>query len=477
MAAAVLVALLAVVACSSGPDHDSSRRIDSVVDTLADVYDSHDPYAQARFYSAGGTLDLTEWGAGVATSPVEIVDSLRALRLDVEFDHVRAEHVFVSRDGATVWWRGFGEAEFHSWAQSYVFGPGGRTASRVFDGLEIPYVAPRTHETRLLELYDRYTAAWNRRDRRALAELYAPDVTIRGDLARLRKNGVDEVLASLDEAAFLEPGPWPQVFAYRSRSRIEAMVIVQLDGDCPRLEARRWVLSGPEIVHERRFAHLESARRCGIEVGDGWWTDFEMPRSLESNVTRVIDVAGGPVDLVNAESGHEALARWLVDRYGEGGLPLPDVRAIWFPPSPDCIGRSGLAIPDDARYDGRHTAVLCQDADDLASAATESGWTVSAVTSGIHELAHLWMLDHVDQQTEAAFTMRVGLDDWYGSDAVWRERGVEHAAATIAWGLAGTTDARYPLLPPPDCSELAARYELLTGRPPLTVCGPDGWSP
>lgn len=475
MVAAVLV-LSVAAACAGGPDARSGHRVDSVIESLAAAYDAQDPFARARFYSAGGSLDLTEWGGGVATSPAEIVDALRSLRLDVEFDHVRAEHVFLTPDGAVIWWRGFGAAGFHSWMQSYAFGPDGRTASRVFDGLEIPYVAPLRHETRLLDLYERYTAAWNGRDRRALAEVYAPDVTIRDDMGAGARDGIDDVLAGVDAAPFVEPGPWPQVFAYRSRDRIEAVVVVQVDGECPRLEARRWVLSGPEIIHEHRFAHLESLRRCGIDVGQGWWTDFEIPGPLEANVTRVLDVAGAPVDLVNAEPAHEALTRWLVDRYAEGGLAFPDVRAIWFPPSPDCTGRSGLAIPDDARYDGRHTAVLCQRADDLASAATESGWAISAVTAGLHELGHLWLLDHVDPATEEAFTARVGLDDWYGADDAWRERGVEHAATTLAWGLAGTADARYPLLPPPGCDELAARYELLTGQPPLTACGPDGWS-
>ena len=65
---------------------------------------------------------------------------------------------------------------------------------------------------------------------------------------------------------------------------------------------------------------------------------------------------------------------------------------------------------------------------------------------------------------------------------VWRDRshardtGVEHAAYTVAWGLTGTTDARYPLFPAPACEELAARYQLLTGRTPVTECGPGGWS-
>jgi hypothetical protein len=102
---------------------------------------------------------------------------------------------------------------------------------------------------------------------------------------------------------------------------------------------------------------------------------------------------------------------------------------------------------------------------------TASGWAPSVLASGLHELAHVWMLDHLDEYTRQAFLDRVGLTVWRGSgEAVWRERGVEHAAFTIAWGLAGTGDARYPLLPPPTCDELTARFELLTGRSPITRC-------
>ena len=142
--AAALLALLPGVGCGGDSDGTGARQVDTVIESLTAAYEDHDPYAEARFYSAGGTLDLTEWGGGVATTPAQIVDAVQDLHLVAEFAHLRAEHVFVSPDGAAVWWSAWGDADGGSWMQSYVFGPGGRTASRVFDSLDVAYVAPRT---------------------------------------------------------------------------------------------------------------------------------------------------------------------------------------------------------------------------------------------------------------------------------------------------------------------------------------------
>ena len=114
----------------------------------------------------------------------------------------------------------------------------------------------------------------------------------------------------------------------------------------------------------------------------------------------------------------------------------------------------------------------------MTSADSDSGWSTSAIAYGLHELGHIWMIDHLDHDTEEAFADHCGLAAWHDVKVPWGERGVEHAGFTLAWGLAGSVDARYPIgFPPPDCEELATRYELLTGRAPLTACGESGWTP
>src|SRR6056297_2401860 len=80
-----LLALLVGAACGADPGPRTAPQVDAAIESLTAAYDARDPFARARFYTAGGTLDLTEWGGGVATSPAEIVDSIRALHLGIEF--------------------------------------------------------------------------------------------------------------------------------------------------------------------------------------------------------------------------------------------------------------------------------------------------------------------------------------------------------------------------------------------------------
>ena len=62
-----------------------------------------------------------------------------------------------------------------------------------------------------------------------------------------------------------------------------------------------------------------------------------------------------------------------------------------------------------------------------------------------------------------------GLHTWRGSDPNgedWLERGAEHAAEIMTWGLLD-----WPMMvvfiPDNTCADLLAGYETLTGRPPL----------
>jgi hypothetical protein len=330
-----------------------------------------------------------------------------------------------------------------------------------------------SREQSALALADRYVAAWDGSDA-DLRSLFAADAVITDEL-RSKTWVVDELLAA--PRAMLDPGPWPRVFVYDDGDLVEAIALVQTAGDCPVLEARRWLLDDDSIVAEQRYAHVPSVRRCDASFPGGWWDTFVLPPDLQDNVTELLDVGGMTVDLVNAEPVQERFARWLFDRFAAAGIGYPAARAIWFSPAPECIvGRAGLAVESDARYEDRHTAVVCYPFDRIASDSSGSGWSTAATALGLHELAHLWMLDHLSDDTRSAFDELGGFEVWREGAAEWRDRGVEHAATTIAWGLAGTQDARYPILPPPTCDQLSQRFRLLTGRTPLTQCGENGWS-
>jgi hypothetical protein len=487
IAVGILVVAVVAAACGSGagngPDGSGgwASEADAVVAEMAEAYDAADAYSTARFYSAGGTLDLGIGdNRGVATTPAEVIEAVEQLWFQRPgFADVDAEHLFVTPDGVVVWWFAYTGDGFQNFVQSYFFGSRGRVASRTFRAIEVPFENVQFGEDVVLDLADLYLDAWAARTRDDLEAVYTPDVVVRDDVAGWEWRGIDEVVAGAAEAAPVERGPWPRVFVYRTGNTFDAILLFQLGGECPRLEARRWALDGTRIVREVRFTHVPSARRCPVdgELPDGWWNEFVLPPELEDNVTEVVDTAGSLVELVNAEPTHEEYARWLFDRYTSSGIGLPEVAAVWLPPAPECTELGGLAIESDERYEGRHTVVVCYTEDRLTSDDSESGWSPVAIAYGLHELAHIWMVDHLTDGTRSAFNDMAGLTVWRGPEAEWRERGVEHAAFTIAWGLAGAEDARYPILPPPECEELAARYELLTGRTPLTACGEGGWSP
>lgn len=484
---AAAAALALVVACGvqDPPSADGEPawaiEVDAVVAELAAAYDRQDIYETARFFSAGGTLDLSTWSGGVATTPQEVVEALETMwfqepgRADVH-----PWHVFVTPDAALVAWGASDPGGFQDWMQTYVFGPRGQAASQAFRALEYPWEDYGEGEADVVALLDRYLAAWNG-DLDAASDVYADDVVVRDDVADEVWLGIDEVTAAIEASPPMAEGPWPALYVYRpagfESGVSQAIAIVQTAGTCPELGARRWVLDAGRIVNEAVVTHVPSARRCRDDLPDGWWSTFELPPELLDNVTAVIDVGGSSARLINAEPLHESFTRWLFARYADAGIGLPQPAAIWFPPSPECLDVTGWAHASDERYDGHRTAVVCYGVDDIVSDRNESGWSGIASTTALHELGHLWMLDHVDAEVEDAFLDRTGLATWNAPAVPWRERGVEHAACTLAWGVAGVDDARYPILPAPSCAELAARYEVLTGTSPVTACGPDGWSP
>ncbi len=463
----------------SGPTVSTwASEADEVVAALTEAYDVEDAYQTARFFSAGGTLDLTIWGQGVATTPDEVVEAVeRVWWSEPGFADVGAEHLFVTPGGAIVWWRATAFAGFQNWAQTFAFGSGNRAASRAYTAIETGFDQLDSERQAAVDFVDRYLAAWA--GEQPLTSVYTDRVVVRDEIAGWEWNGIDEVSAGLATAPPVQRGPWPTLFGYRSGETRELVVLVQLAGDCPMLEARRLSVIDERVGWETRYTHVPSARRCldAIDgLDDAWWTTFELPDELQNNVTEIVDSGGTTVELVNAEPIHGDYVRWMVDRFIEGGLGPPKLSAVWFPPNPDCVGTAtGLAMSADERYEGEQTIALCFDEDLLVWGPGESGWAIPAVALGLHELAHLWMREYLDDATRAAFTERVGLSSW--RDGVpWEERGVERAAYTIAWGLAGTEDARYRFVPAPECEELAARYELLTGRSTLTTCGENGWS-
>ncbi len=90
----------------------------------------------------------------------------------------------------------------------------------------------------------------------------------------------------------------------------------------------------------------------------------------------------------------------------------------------------------------------------------------------IHELAHVWESRTLDDTERAAFLELRELETWNDSSSSWSQRGAEHAAEILTWGLLDEP-FRYVLIPDHGCDAFAEGYELLTGLQPLTGLGCD----
>lgn len=161
-----------------------------------------------------------------------------------------------------------------------------------------------------------------------------------------------------------------------------------------------------------------------------------------------IDAAPPSVVVSQVDRAQQRIVAWAVDRYRRVGLELPPLE-VHFHPSPGaCAGNSGLSL--DARID------LCTGTTTIAYARATL----------LHEMAHAWLEQHATPELRARFLPLLGLSTWSSRDVPWYRRGVEQAAAILAWGL-GDGSLR-TLAHDDDPGALTVAFRSLTGRPPLS---------
>ncbi|MCP3993542.1 MAG: hypothetical protein GY722_00550, partial [bacterium] len=230
-------------------------------------------------------------------------------------------------------------------------------------------------------------------------------------------------------------------------------------------------LDSGDIVWERRMPSLETVRACLMESApeDGWWNDIEVPPPVSEQVTGVIaERDGTEITVFNGSPELERLLVWGLERFEMAGLVRPQVLTASFAPLPVCAGVSGTV--NDTIESGSDL-VLCTDAHRAClpdrEACTE--FRVGDRLGMLHELSHIWLLDNLDADTEAAFLESRGLDVWISGSVAWHERGAEQAAEILAWGL---MDEAMPLvrIGDPECEEVAEAYSVLTGSPVRQSC-------
>jgi hypothetical protein len=147
------------------------------------------------------------------------------------------------------------------------------------------------------------------------------------------------------------------------------------------------------------------------------------------------------------------MTQWALGRFSAAGLRLPDL-AIEFPGADQtlCDGAPARAYLNHTPP----TVKVCWDNQLML----------------LHELAHVWEAQNVAEEHHQPFMeIRDDVRSWASLDHSWEQRGREHAANVIAWGL---LEDPYPISRtyPNDPDSMIEAFRLLTGTEPLHDGGP-----
>jgi hypothetical protein len=143
---------------------------------------------------------------------------------------------------------------------------------------------------------------------------------------------------------------------------------------------------------------------------------------------------------------------WGLDRFRDAGLQLPAMAIAVHDDVAPCDGNSGLYLPSDPVE-----VHLC-------TPGPVDSRTARLTT--LHELAHAWAESQLSTDERAAFLELRGLDVWYDPRIPRHERGMEHAAEVVSWGL---MDEMVPIIRIYDAApaDLSIAFHVLVERPPL----------
>ena len=173
---------------------------------------------------------------------------------------------------------------------------------------------------------------------------------------------------------------------------------------------------------------------------------------LGTGAARPEEPAPPAVTMTGLTAQQVAVAEWALALYAQAGLDLPAVELVAEATTGPCLGRAGLHVVEA----GRSVIHLC--------GQRERHLDEFLV---LHELAHAWDRAALTDARRDAFLSLRGLTEWRNDDPErWGERGAEHAAEIITWGLMDRP-VRVVQIPDADCARLRAGYVVLTGGPPL----------
>ncbi|MDJ0923455.1 MAG: hypothetical protein QNJ77_02745 [Acidimicrobiia bacterium] len=159
--------------------------------------------------------------------------------------------------------------------------------------------------------------------------------------------------------------------------------------------------------------------------------------------------------VLGATEQETEMVEWALGRFAAAGMELPAVKVGFFTDYEDCLGFIGYFRTS------TRTVFMCN----------RGGEERVPEHTLIHELGHAWADHNLEAADREAFMELRGVEFWNtgGSGAAspaWWQRGYEHAAEIIAWGLA-ETPFHSMWLHTELCTDLASAFTALTGIEPL----------
>lgn len=136
------------------------------------------------------------------------------------------------------------------------------------------------------------------------------------------------------------------------------------------------------------------------------------------------EVRSDPVVRIDTRGATPKQLDYLSDalaRFDEANLRLPDLQVVFSDDDADCNGGFGLfstgSDPWKVTICNRHISDVY-----------------------LHELAHAWTCEHLDDNAIQRFLEAHGLDNWNDRSKEWRSRGFEVAAVEIGAWLGGYSE-------------------------------------
>jgi hypothetical protein len=148
------------------------------------------------------------------------------------------------------------------------------------------------------------------------------------------------------------------------------------------------------------------------------------------------------------DDSDRALTVWALDRFEQAGLDLPAVSLAFHDEKGTCQGQNGYFHAGDP-----HRIDICG-----------FNWDRFLVTPRkviLHELAHVWVHENLEDAARLEFLHLRGLEVWQDGNTAWADQGQEHAAEIIAWALMDE-EISMTSIGETDSSRLVEAFDLLT---------------